>query len=157
MEEKNKKKVMLPPISQVGIVVKDVAKTAEYYSSVLGIGPFDIQDFELRGVVFHGEPVTAKLRIGMAQMGPLQIELIQPLEGGEYYAEFIRQKGEGLHHLGIEIDDFDTYDKVLAELTNQGVGVSLSRRGRRQAFAYLDTETVGGVILELIHMEKQNS
>lgn len=154
MKKKTETKVTLPPISQVGIVVKDAAKTAEYYSSAFGIGPFNIQDFELRGVLFYDKPVTAKLRIAMAQMGPVQIELIQALEGGEYYTEFIRQKGEGLHHLGIQVDDFDTYDRLLADLTNQGIGVVLSRRGRRQAFAYLDTQDVGGVILELIHLEK---
>ena len=154
MKKKIETKVTLPPISQVGIVVKDAAKTAEYYSSVFGIGPFDIQEFEMPGVIFDGKPVTAKMRIARAQMGPVEIELIQILEGGEYYTEFIRQKGEGLHHLGIQIDDFDTYDRLLTELDKKGIRPVLSRRGRRQAFAYLHA-AVGGVVLELFHIEKQ--
>ncbi len=36
--------VVLPPQIQVGIVVKDVEKTAEFFSSVLGIGPWEIRE-----------------------------------------------------------------------------------------------------------------
>ena len=147
---------MLPPIRHVGIVVNDAEKTAGYYSSVFGIGPFNIQEFEYRNVIFQGKPTTGKLKIAMAQMGPIEIELIQVLKGGEYYTEFLRQKGGGLHHLGIYIDDFDTYDKLLKGLTDKGVEPVLNHRGRRSAFAYLDTQAVDGVILELFHMGKSD-
>ena len=152
MEKKSEAKTVLPPIGQVGIVVKDAEKTAEYYSSTFGIGPFTIQDLDMRGVMLRGKPTTGNVRIAMAQMGPIQIELIQVLEGAEFYAEFLHTKGEGLHHLGVFIDDLDTYDGLLAELANQGIKPLLSRRGRTVSFAYLDTQAVGGVILELVHI-----
>ena len=47
MERKPEIKAELPPISQIGILVNDAAKTAEYYSSVLGIGPFRTYDVDM--------------------------------------------------------------------------------------------------------------
>ena len=90
---------------------------------------------------------------GAENAAPVEIELIQPLDGGEFYSEFLREKGEGLHHLGIYIADFKIYDTVLAELDNRGIRSLFSYKGRRLAFTYLDTQVVGGVILELIHVE----
>jgi len=147
--------IVLSPISQVGIVVKDAEKTAEHYYSTFGIGPFAVQDVDMpRGTILYGNPATGKLRIALAQMGSIEIELIQVLESGEFYAEFLRDKGEGLHHLGIDIDDSDTYDRLLTQLASQGIKPVLSYRGRRMGFAYLDTRAVGGAVLELIHREK---
>ena len=33
-------KLGLPPVSQIGVVVRDVNRAADYFSSVFGIGPF---------------------------------------------------------------------------------------------------------------------
>ena len=153
MEKEAEVKVVLPPVSQIGIVVKDVEKTAEYYFSMFGIGPFTIQEASMEGSVSYGKPAPVKMKVAFAQMGPVEIELIQPLEGGELYTEFLRSKGEGLHHLGIDVGDFDTYDRILAELDNRGIKPLLSYRGRRLDFAYLNTQVIGGVILELLHRE----
>ena len=153
MEKEAEVKVVLPPVSQIGIVVKDIEKTAEYYTSMFGIGPFTVYDTGLPGAVSYGKPAPVKMKIALAQTGLIEIELIQPLEGGELYTEFLRNKGEGLHHLGIHVGDFETYDGLLAKLGNQGIKSPLSYRGRRLAFAYLDTQVIGGVILELIHLE----
>ena len=153
MEREAEAKVKLPPVRQVGIVVENIEKTAKYYSSMFGIGPFTIYDNDLPRAVSNGKPAPVRMKTAFAQMGPIQIELIQPIEGGEVYTEFLQNKGEGLHHLGIYVDDFETYDRLLAELNNLGIKSLLSYRGRRIGFAYLDTQVIGGVMLELIHRE----
>ena len=154
MDKKTEAKVELPPISQIGILVNDAAKTAEYYSSVFGIGPFRSYDVDMpKGATHRGKPATGRLRIAVAKMGPVDIELIQVLEGAEFYAEFLRRKGEGLHHLGMHIDDADTYDRLLTGLADQGIEPSFSVRAPGVACAYL--ETMGGVILEPIYMERR--
>ena len=156
MEKKGEAKVKLPPIDQIGIVVKDAQKTANNYSSIFGIGPFTIQEFDMRqdNVILYSKPAGGKLRIAFAQIGSIEIELIQVLEGGEYYSQFLHNKGEGLHHLGVRIQDLDSYDRLLTELAGQGIKPVMSRRDRKSAFAYLDTQAIGGVILELIYAEK---
>ena len=154
MKKNAEAKVVLPPVTQVGIVVKDAEKTADYYTSTLGIGPFRFFDGGLEKCTLRGEPATGKVKVALAQVGPLEIELIQVIEGAEYYAEFLRNKGEGIHHLGINVDTFETYDSLLAELANQGIKPVFGARGHRSAFAYLDDQTTSGLKLELIHFEQ---
>jgi len=137
----------LPPVSQVGIVVNDIEKTAEYYSSTFGIGPFSIVDVNMDGAILRGNPVKTTIKAGFAQSGPIQIELIQPVEGDNIYTEFLQSKGEGLHHLGFQVDDMQS---LLAGFAERGIQPVFQRDFGVMAFAYLDTDRVGGVMFELL-------
>lgn len=148
--------VQLPTIDQVGIVVKDVNKTVQHYQSKFGVGPFVIQDVDIQGATFRGKPAaTTKIRVALAQVGNIQIEFIEVLEGGELYKEFLKKNGEGLHHLGTYVEDANTFEKMLTDFANEGIKPLFSRVGNRFGFAYLDTTAVGGVILELINMARR--
>ena len=152
MTEEQKSRVKLPPVQQVSIVVKDMDRAIEYYSSTFGIGPFRVIDIDMKGVLLRGKPVRTKIKVAFARSGPLQIELIQPVEGKNIYTEFLDSKGEGLHHLGFQVDDLDG---MLAELAKEGIQPvfyhSLPQLGA--AFAYLNTDKIGGVMFELIEQK----
>ena len=140
-------KLLLTSIDQVGIVVKDIQKTMDYYSSTFGIGPFRVVDMNIPGVIARGEVIELKLKLAFAEAGPVEIELIESIEGENIYTEFLRSKGEGLHHLGIKVDDVD---KEVAGLKERGVAVLQQGKVNGRSFAYLDTGEPGGVIFELI-------
>ena len=151
MERKVEAQVALPPVSHIGFIVKNVEKAAEYYYSVLGIGPFAIQEVDMQGVTLYDEPTPFKLRIAMAVTGSVELELIQDLGGCRLYTEFLSGKGEGLHHLGVHIDDRDSFDKTVAALINQGCKPILSIIKSRFGFVYVDIKDAGGLILELMY------
>jgi len=44
MVKQQEPRVKLPPVSQIGIVVRDMDKAIEYYSSAFGWGPFNALD-----------------------------------------------------------------------------------------------------------------
>lgn len=145
----------LPPVSQIGIVVKDVSRTTEHFETAFGIGPFSIADnVRLDGVLLRGRPVKTAIKVAFAQSGPIQIELIEPLEGENIYTEFLAAKGEGLHHLGIEVDDFEG---TLAVLKKKGIEPVFWLNLGFTAFAYLNTDTIGGVMTELLWSKKRGS
>jgi methylmalonyl-CoA/ethylmalonyl-CoA epimerase len=149
---KSESAIALPAVSQVGIVVRDIEKTAAFYYSTFGIGPFEIvPEVKFEGVILRGSPTNAKIKVAFAQSGPLQIELIQPLEGENIYTEFLDTKGEGLHHLGFQVDDFDS---MLAEFRIKGIEPVFWLNLGWMAFAYLNTETIGGVMFELLWSRK---
>jgi catechol 2,3-dioxygenase-like lactoylglutathione lyase family enzyme len=107
-----------------------------------------VRDVEYADATVHGKATSFKARFGFAQAGPVQIELIQPLEGQTIYDEHLATKGEGLHHLGFLVPDME---ERVAEMAKRGVGVLQSGRiGRSSGFAYLDTSKSAGVILEYI-------
>jgi len=145
--------VKLPPVEQVGIVVEDVEKAVEYYGSTFGWGPFNVSEVELKGCIYRGQLSDCKLKMAFAQSGPVEIELIQVLEGETPHTEFLREKGEGLHHLRFRVDDLDA---VLAKWAGEGIEPiwqhSMPEIGI--SWAYVNTDAIGGVMAELIEIKQ---
>jgi hypothetical protein len=92
------------------------------------------------------------MRLALADVGGVQWELLQPLEGDSIYTEFLAQKGEGLHHVALIVDD---YEKTVAALGKEGIGILMSGdiQGGR-SYAYLDTERDLGAIVEIYKWPK---
>lgn len=147
MKATGKEKAALPPVTQIGIVVKDIEKTVQFYTSVLGLGPWDIRDGEIQGDPKLGKPGHIVCRFARAKSGPIEIELVQPLKGESLYTEFLRDKGEGLHHLGFFVTDIDA---ELDRFAQKGARSILGQDLPVCKFAYLAPEDSGGVILELL-------
>jgi 4-hydroxyphenylpyruvate dioxygenase-like putative hemolysin len=65
------------------------------------------------------------------------------------HLEFLRQHGEGIHHLGFRVEDFE------AKLQQaKAMGFEVLQTGPFGRFyAYLDTRRQGGIIFELIEAE----
>lgn len=133
---------------QVGVVVRDIAKAARFYER-LGIGPFveGPSAAALERRVYGRLQPDVSVRGLIARMGPIELELMQPVSGGSIQREFLETRGEGVIHLCAHTDDLE---RDVASLRAQGFEVissaSLSDGGK---FAYLDTREVGGLILEL--------
>jgi methylmalonyl-CoA epimerase len=140
MEKQEARELKLESIDQIGIVVRDIDKVIESWSKLLGIGPWNSTEMETTDRAGR----KAKTRLAFANIGSLQIELIQSVEGRTFYADFLEKHGEGVHHLGIRVDDVGA---ETANLVKKGVKVLFGRPGR---FAYLDTRSPGGVMYELI-------
>ena len=140
MESGGAHKLQLKTVDQIGIVVKDIDKVIESWSSMFGIGPWTFRD--ISGTDAEGQ--STKVRLAFTQLGPVQLELIQPMEGRIFHSDFLDTHGEGLHHLGFFVDDFEG---EVANLLAQGVKVLSEGPG---IYAYLDTGGPGGVIFELI-------
>lgn len=141
-----------PPLpqqpDQVGIVVRDMDKAVQYYTKVLGIGPFRRFEFTLPEGTMKGKNIfSLKMKLAFASLGDLEVELIEAPPGDNIYREFLDTKGEGLHHLGYHVPDINSH---LAALKQNGVGILFSGKTERVSFAYLDTANTGGVIFELI-------
>ncbi|MFX1285023.1 MAG: VOC family protein [Promethearchaeota archaeon] len=128
-------------IDQIGVVVKDMEATMKFYES------FGLESFLTLESVIN----SAKLKIGLLQLGDVQLELIQVLEGETSHSKFLQERGEGVHHLGHIVVDLE---EELSKLEEKGIKVL--ERGivhEMVKFAYLDTEKTLGVILELIQLE----
>lgn len=144
---------------QIGIVVKDLDAAVEHYWNVLGIGPWHFYTYGaplVKRMSYRGRPAKYLMRIAVASHGPLRIELIQPLEGETVYAEFVRDHGYGIHHLGFVVPDIRKALEEAAsaglEMTMDGSGFGLDGDGR---YAYLDTENLFGTTFELIERPKR--
>ena len=157
-EEQGKAKLsfLRKGLDQVAIVVKDLDQAVERYWTLLGIGPWRIFTFgkpAVKRMSYHGQPAEFKFRTAFAQAGSLRIELIEAVEGQTIYGDFIKERGYGLHHVGVLVEDMA---KALEEARAAGVSVLQEGSGYGLdgdgAYAYLDTEDLIGAILELIEL-----
>ena len=111
-------KVQAKEIGQVALVVKDVQMVAENYWNILGIGPWDIYSWEaplVHDQMYRGKPTWSRAKIAQAQVGAVQLELCQPVEGDSIYRDFLVEHGEGLHHISFFVDDVDETAEALSK------------------------------------------
>ena len=137
-------------LHHVGVVVSDMDKALEYYKS-LGIATFEpevtVETNSFADIMSYGKPADLiKLKIKMIKIGPVTLELIQPVEGESPQKEFLNSKGEGINHIAFTVDDLD---KERTKLIEKGIPIMLARKDQR-VFAYLDTRKVGNVVIELM-------
>jgi hypothetical protein len=96
--------------------------------------------------------VEEHIRVSQAfvQLGDIEVELIQPLEGRNAYKDFLDETGGGIHHVLFEVSDIDP---VLRDLAKSGVTVLQSGTGIRPGtrWALLDTRELLGFFVELRH------
>ena len=148
-------------VDQVAILVPDLDEAVKNWHALLGVGPWAIYTFSkptVKNMSYHGEPATPVFRVAFGQVGPLRIELIQPLEGDTIYADFIAEHGYGMHHIGILTEDMDTAlaqaREAGLEVIQEGSEYGLDGTGH---YAYFDTEALIGMAIELIELPKQRA
>ena len=128
------------------IVVKDIEKTKSYYESI-GIGPWvdypPLVEYTKLNVV--DEKGFFDTRFVYTHIGSLQLQLAQPGKGRTIYKDFLDTKGEGVFHIGFEVDDIDVVEKQLID--HEMKVLASGRRDDGSGFSYLDTREQAGLTL----------
>lgn len=142
--------IKVSELFQVGIVVRNLEKSMKYYETILGIGPwklFDAGPDLISDTTYYGKPVQHTFKGALTMVGPMQLELIQPLEGESIYADFLREHGEGIHHLGhVIVKDLE---EAVQKLEKAGFPCAQSGRHPGGAWAYMDTVKRLGYMIEM--------
>ena len=147
-------------ISHLGITVIDCEKTAAFLSRVFGIGPFDIQEYDM-GVLSEyylvdGKPAKPKYKAALFYDGDFFLEVLEVLEGETIHTRFMRQKGEGLQHLCFMVSDTKA---ALEKLKTEGIEPVIdyqfvtNQNGKKVRVheVYLNTdEFTGGITIQLL-------
>ena len=92
-------KEMFSDFVQIGVIVRDLDRTVKVLSEVFGLGPFrtimwpppDRADFER---TYRGKPGDFTSRMAFTEIGPIELEIIQPLTGESTLTEFLNDGDE---------------------------------------------------------------
>ncbi len=144
-----KEKVKINQVLQICVVVRDLYKSMKIYWDIYGIGPWHIMTFQsprMTNMKLRGKPAQYSMKIGLANVGNIQWELIQPLTGQNIYREFLDKHGEGIQHIAVDIGD---YNKAVATLKKHNIDVLMSGDLPGESYAYMDTEKTLGTVLEI--------
>ncbi len=143
-------------LHHVGIPVDDLDTAMEAYQSV-GVASFG-EEFRIDSsacaeyLVYGSTPEPAVITRGvMGKMGPLGVELLQPVQGETVHKELLNTNGEGIGHIAYTVDDLEA---EIGKLEARGFAVILSitpaNRTERSA-VYVDTrQSFSNLIIELM-------
>jgi methylmalonyl-CoA epimerase len=125
-------------IDHIGIVVHDIQEALRVYEQALGL--------PLREIV----PVPdQKVKVAFLPLGESNVELVQPTADDTGIAKFLKKRGEGIHHICIEVEDIDA---TLAQLKEHDVELidEIPRKGAHGQVAFIHPKGAHGVLIELV-------
>jgi methylmalonyl-CoA/ethylmalonyl-CoA epimerase len=139
-------------ISQIGVVCRDLQKTMETYTKLLGWGPWNVYRHEpprLHDTQVRGSDVEYTMLGAETHVGDMGFELLQPLEGPSIYKDWLEEHGEGLHHVAVMLHDLDESTELKKKFAEVGSPVLMGGRiGETIEYFYLDTEPSLKIIIE---------
>ena len=122
----------------VGIAVNDIYAALEFFGTNFGVPDAEVVEMDDQGV-----------KACLIEIGETRLELLQPLSPESAVGRFIERRGEGLHHLALNVDDIAGKLKILS-----ANGLSLidsePRRGLSGTIAFVHPRSVFGVLTELV-------
>jgi methylmalonyl-CoA/ethylmalonyl-CoA epimerase len=128
-------------IDHVGVAIKDIDAALKLFQQVFGTPPSEVEELADQGV-----------RATLIQVGQTRLELLEPLSEKSAVGRFIQSRGEGLHHLALNVDDISGKLEVLKTL-----GVRLvdqePREGLSGRIAFVHPSSVFGVLTELVESQ----
>jgi methylmalonyl-CoA/ethylmalonyl-CoA epimerase len=139
-------------IRHIGIVVRDIDRAIEHWQD-MGAANFRKFYFSTsRGtcgkVYKNGRPHRIEAIMATGELGNLSIELAQPLDDKSVYADFLREHGEGLHHVCPDTDG-TPFAEVCAYMEKTYSKPVFNGTGAISNFAYYDCRKDLGSFVEV--------
>jgi methylmalonyl-CoA epimerase len=130
---------MIKKVDHIGIAVKSIGESAKLYTDVLGLTVSGIEVI-----------ADQKARTAIIPVGETKIELIESTDPEGTIAKFIESRGEGLHHIAVQVTNINEALQYLA-----GKGIPLIDQKPRKGventdIAFLHPKGTGRVLLELV-------
>ena len=129
---------MIKKIDHIGIAVRSIEEALPAYTQGLGLAVRHLQDVP-----------DQQVRIAFLPAGETDIELVEPTSETSGVARFLENRGEGIHHLCLEVDDIAA---ALAQLAAQGMALidKKPRQGAEGLIAFVHPKALHGVLVELV-------
>lgn len=125
-------------IDHIGIAVDSIEKWIGYYKDVLGLEH-----------TTSVEIAEQNIRVAFLKIGESQIELVEPTSDDSPIAKFLENRGSGIHHIAVLVDDIDA---ALAKHRESGARLidNEPRMGaHNMRIAFIHPKASGGVLMEL--------
>jgi methylmalonyl-CoA/ethylmalonyl-CoA epimerase len=126
-------------IDHIAIAVNNLAVAAPIFETILGTTIYKKEMVESEGVCTH-----------FLQIGETKIELLESTPENGTLAKFLQKKGQGMHHIALEVDDiYLEMNRLQAqgfELLNDIPKIGADHK----LICFLHPNTTAGVLVELV-------
>jgi methylmalonyl-CoA epimerase len=129
---------MIKRVHHIGIAVNNLKESVALFEKMLGIKA-EIHEAASQKVT----EASFKMEDGV------EIDLLEPMGPDSTVAKFLEKRGEGLHHVALEVDDINA---GLKEMEAKGIQLidKVGREGVAGQIGFLHPKSVNGVLFELI-------
>jgi methylmalonyl-CoA/ethylmalonyl-CoA epimerase len=83
-------------VSHVAVVVKDMEKSLLFWRGALGIPLHELRDIS-----------AEQSQVAFLPIAGVEVELVMPTTDDSGIAKYLAKRGQGMHHLCLEVDDID--------------------------------------------------
>lgn len=128
---------MSTKLNHIAIVVEDIEQALEVYRDGIGLHVENVTE----------EPAEA-VRVAYLPTATGEIELIQPTTTDSGVAKYLAKKGEGLHHICLDVDDIEA---TIRQMTGQGMQIlgEVRTNQRGDKYIFIHPKSAHGVLIEL--------
>jgi methylmalonyl-CoA epimerase len=128
-------------IDHIAIVVENLETALAVYRDALGMTVTDVREMPEQDV-----------KMAFLPTGDSEIELLEPIHADSGIAKYLAKRGEGLHHVCLEVDDIEA---TLADLRAKGAQLidETPRRGAYGRVAFIHPKGAHGVLVELVQRD----
>ncbi|MBN8656737.1 MAG: methylmalonyl-CoA epimerase [Anaerolineae bacterium] len=125
-------------INHVAVVVEDMEKSLAFWRDALGIELHELRDVP-----------AEKSQVAFLPLAGAEVELVMPTTDDSGIAKYLAKRGQGMHHLCLEVDDIDS---MMSQLRSKNIRL-INEEPRTAAdgkkYAFIHPESTGGVLVEL--------
>lgn len=129
---------MVKKIDHIGIAVKNLNETLNFYENILGLKSAGTETVE-----------EQKVKVAFLPIGDTEVELLESTEEDGPIARYIAKNGEGVQHIAYKVDDIE---KAIKEMKENGIRMidEKARYGAGGAkIAFCHPKSTYGVLIEL--------
>ena len=125
-------------IEHIGIAVSNLEKANKLYANLLGKQPYKTESVITEGVI-----------TSFFQSGNTKIELLEGVGDDNAISKFIKNKGEGIHHIAFEVDDIILEIKRLKKLGFKIINETPKKGADNKLICFIHPKSTNHVLIEL--------
>jgi methylmalonyl-CoA epimerase len=128
---------MIKNFNHVAIAVNNLDEVLGLFENLFGLKPSEIEEVPDQGV-----------KAALIPVGSGEIELLEPIDPNGGVAKFLERRGEGIHHICLEVDNTD---EELKSLADKGVELidKVGRKGLAGRVGFIHPKSTKGVLIEI--------
>ena len=125
-------------IDHIGIAVKDLNSTQKIFETIFNTKASKVEIVE-----------SEKIKTVFLKAGESKIELLEDLNKKGVINNFIEKRGQGIHHLAIEVKDIKKELKRLKVKGFSTINSTPSKGAHGKLISFLHPKETGGVLIEI--------
>jgi len=128
-------------INHVAIVVEDMEKPLAFWRDALGLELHELRDVP-----------AEKSQVAFLPVANGVVELVMPTSDDSGIAKYLAKRGQGMHHICLEVDDIEGMMKQLKEKNIRLLNEEPRTGADGKKYAFIHPESTGGVLVEFYQL-----